>query len=56
LINGEVKSAKFNKQTIVNLVKGFDSDETADWVDKQITCEKIIHYQLGDGIVWNVVK
>lgn len=56
LPNGEVKDAKFNKTSLENLIKGFETSEGSEWNGKEIVVEDIIKYAKGAGCIYAVKK
>lgn len=56
LPNKEIKNTKLNKTSIENLTSGFGTNESADWLGKEIVADEIISYPTGKGINWKVKK
>jgi hypothetical protein len=56
LPNGETKDAKFNKKSLENLISGFGTSESSEWLGKEIFVSEIINYQKGAGCTWAVKK
>jgi hypothetical protein len=56
LSDGEVKSGKINKTSIENLTSGFGTDESSEWLGKEIVADEIIKYQRGNGVNYKVKK
>ena len=56
LPNGEVKDAKFNKTSIENLTSGFGTNDSAEWLGKEIVVDDVVRYAKGAGCVYAVKK
>ena len=56
LPDGSIKDAKFNKISVENLTSGFGTNDSAEWLGKEIIVDDIVKYAKGAGCIYAVKK